>query len=69
MSLLFAPISTRLTHVLVDLRYDFVLEPIDETFVMAQTQAGQGQQAPKESEAERKARTMDEVKKSLPVYP
>eukprot|EP00054_Salpingoeca_dolichothecata_P026405 m.188634 g.188634 ORF g.188634 m.188634 type:complete len:1056 (-) comp25647_c0_seq3:133-3300(-) len=51
--------------------YDFVFEDITETFVMAETKAGtldSDDDEPQETEAEKKKKSIDEVRKSLPVY-
>eukprot|EP00051_Salpingoeca_urceolata_P001944 m.45412 g.45412 ORF g.45412 m.45412 type:complete len:1050 (+) comp11779_c0_seq1:360-3509(+) len=52
--------------------YDYVFEEdMAETFVLAVTQGGDNTASdqPVETEAERKAKSIDQVRKSLPVYP
>ena len=50
--------------------YDYVLEPLEDMFVRADLPdiGNQDPDAHVETESERKARSIDEVRKSLPVF-
>lgn len=48
--------------------YDYVFEDLSQTFMMTETQAGEGDLPPEETAAEKKKKSIAEVRVSLPVY-